>query len=185
MSPEKELLLQKILSNAHYDFEKGLNTHAFFKVNDKMTGEDLVQDTFKKTWAFLVKGGRIDMMRAFLYHILNDLIVDEYRKRKSVSLDALLEKGFEPSIKESERLYNILDGRSAILLINKLPKAYREIMNMRYIQDLSIKEMSLLTGQSKNSIAVLSCRGLQKLKVLYNNTFRGGLNSKQTHSTSS
>jgi len=32
-------------------------------------------------------------MRAFLYHILNDLIVDEYRKHKASSLTLLMEKG--------------------------------------------------------------------------------------------
>lgn len=32
-------------------------------------------------------------MKAFPYHVLNNLIVDEYRKRKTASLDDLLEKG--------------------------------------------------------------------------------------------
>ena len=99
--------------------------------------------------------------------ILNNLIIDEYRKRKNVSLDSLLEKGFEPSINDFEQVLDLLDGRVAMLLIESLPERYRRVMRMKYVQDLTIKEMSLITGQSKNSIAVQIHRGLAKLKILY------------------
>lgn len=151
-------------------YGKGLSSHAFFKVNNRATSEDLVQDTFMKTWSYLVKGGKIDVMKSFLYHILNNLIVDEYRKRKIASLDVLIEKGYEPSANPSESLMNILDGGKALQLIQRLPQKYQKVMRMRYIQDLSLKEMSLVTGQSKNTIAVQLHRGLAKLKLLYKHT---------------
>ncbi len=107
-------------------------------------------------------------MKAFLYHVLNNLIVDEYRKRKTTSLDTLLEKGFEPVVDDSsKRLMNILDGKAATLLISELPEMYRKVMKMKYIQDLSIKEISLIIGQSKNATTVQLHRGLEKLKLLY------------------
>lgn len=77
---------QKMLATAHSDFAKRLTTYASYKIYDRMLGDDLVQDTFLKTWKYLVKGGKIDIMKAFLYHILNNLIVDEYRKRKADAL---------------------------------------------------------------------------------------------------
>jgi len=128
----------------------------------------LVQDAFMKTWSYLIKGGKIDTMKAFLYHILNDLIVDEYRKHKTISFDVLLEKGFEPKNDHSKRLFNLLDGKAAILLIQRLPEKYQKVMRMKYVQELSLKEMSLITGQTKNALAVQLHRGLEKLKMLYN-----------------
>ncbi|MDO8572347.1 MAG: RNA polymerase sigma factor [bacterium] len=158
---------QSVLAVAHHDYEKGLNAHAFFKIHDRAIGEDLVQDTFMKTWMYLVKGGKIDVMKAFLYHVLNQLIVDQYRKHKTTSLDILLEKGFEPSTGHSDSIFDVLDGRAALLLIQHLPEKYQKVMRMRFIQDLSLKEISLITGQSKNTIAVQVHRGLDKLKLLY------------------
>lgn len=38
---------------------------------------------------------------------------------------------------------------------------------MRYVQDLSLAEMALVTGKSKNTMAVQAHRGLAKLKQLY------------------
>ena len=131
----------------------------------------MVQDTFMKTWLYLVKGGKIDLMRAFLYHVLNNLIVDEYRKNKTSSLDILLEKGFEPSTGNSDPLIDFLDGKKAILLIQRLPETYHQVMRMRHVQDLSLQEISLLTGQTKNSIAVQLHRGLQKHRIIYENGF--------------
>lgn len=167
-STRQEQRRDVVLTAAHRDYEKGLNAHAFFKMQNREMGEDLVQETFMKTWKYLVKGGKIEIMKAFLYHVLNHLIVDEYRKRKTVSLDVLLEKGYEPGKDYSERLFNMLDGKAAIILILRLPEKYQKVMRMRYVQDLSLAEMALITGQSKNTIAVQLHRGLEKLKALYN-----------------
>ncbi len=165
---KQKLKRQKILTLAHNDYEKGLNLHAFFKVHDHEVSEDLVQDTFMKTWIYLVKGGKVNMMKAFLYHILNNLIIDEYRKHKTISLDVLMEKGFEePNTGHSSRLFNVLDGQTAALLILKLPEKYQKIIKMKYVQDLSLEEISLITGQSKKTIAVQLHRGIEKLKLLY------------------
>jgi len=167
MTPKEKMRLQGVLSTAHTDYEKGLNARAFFKVSNHETGEDLVQQTFMKTWVYLVKGGKIEIMKAFLYHILNNLIVDEYRKRKTSSLDVLTEKGFEPSAVDSTNIMNVLDGKAALLLIERLPDMYKKVMRMKYVQDLSLKEISLITGLSKNAIAVQIHRGIEKIKILY------------------
>lgn len=159
--------LEAELTSAHHHYSRAMNTHAFFKVPNHDISEDLVQDTFVKTWRYLLKGGKIDVMKAFLYHILNHLIVDEYRKKKNLSLDVLLEQGFEPSTDPTDRLLNVLDGKTAQSLIPKLPEKYQKVIKMRYIQDLSLKEMSLVTGRSKNTLAVQTHRGLAKLKKLY------------------
>ena len=158
------------MTDAYQTYEKGMNKHSFFKVHNHELSDDLVQDTFMKTWSYLVRGGKIDIMKAFLYHVLNNLIVDEYRKHKTVSLDLLLEKGIEPralSSGDPRRLFNILDGKAVLLLIQRLPEKYQKVLRMRYVQDLSLAEMSLITGKSKNAIAVQIHRGLAKLKLLY------------------
>lgn len=168
MTKKQNTKLQTLMTVAYNDYEKGLNARSLFKMHDPIISESLVQDTFSKTWSYLVKGGKILLMKAFLYHILNDLIIDEYRKRKIISLDVLIEKGFDINTEDSKKLFDILDGKVAFLLIEKLPIKYRKIMNMRYIQDLTIKEMSIVTGQTNNAMTVQLHRGLEKLKILYN-----------------
>ena len=170
MTLKQELQQRALFTAGFQNYEKGLNLHAFYKLHDKALGENLVQETFMKTWVYLAKGGRIETMKAFLYHVLNNLIVDEYRKHKTVSLDALLEKGFEPvSSSEPETVVNILDGKAAMNLIDKLPEKYKKVMQMRYLNDLSLEEIARVTGKSKNTMAVQAHRGLKMLKTLHSN----------------
>lgn len=168
MTPKQETQRKAAFSTAYQDYEKGLNRRAFFKVHDHGISDGLVQDTFVKTWTYLVAKGEIATMKAFLYHVLNNLIVDEYRRRKTTSLDVLVEGGHEPNTGNSDRLFNGLDGKAALLLIARLPQTYQQVMNMRYVRNLSIKEISLITGKSKNLVTVQAYRGLEKLKLLYN-----------------
>lgn len=168
MKPSKHTIqLQRVLSHAHSEFEKGLLKHARFRVSDTGVCDDLVQDTFLKTWVYLVKAGKINLMKPFLYHVLNCLIIDEYRKKKSVSLDVLIENGFELEGDELERTINTLDGQAAVALIETLPIAYQKIMSLRYIDDFSLSEIAVETGLTKNLVAVKTHRGMEKLRVLY------------------
>jgi RNA polymerase sigma-70 factor (ECF subfamily) len=156
-----------ILSKAHDVYRKGLSAYASYKISNRSRSEDLVQETFFKTWKFIVKGGKIDIMKAFLYHVLNYLIIDEYRKHKTISLDVLLKKGFEPSIDDSEKIINEFDAKIAFSLIKRLPKKYQDIIRMRFIKDLSIDEISISKKQTKNTTAVQVHRGLERLKHLF------------------
>lgn len=40
-------------------------------------------------------------------------------------------------------------------------------MLMRYVQDLNLTEMALITGDTKNTVAVQAYRGLELLKKIY------------------
>ena len=169
MTIEQKTKLEETFTIAHKQYNTALNRHAFFKLNNSDLSADLVQNTFIKTWNYLMKGGEIHIMKAFLYHVLNNLIIDQYRKHKTNSLDLLIEKGFEPNTNDFRRIFDILDGEKAFLLIKKIPEKYQKIINMRFVQDMSIEEISANIGTSRNNIAVQIHRGLEKLKLLYKN----------------
>lgn len=169
LSRAKLNVIRDNMGVAHSDYHRGLLRRALYKTSDGEVSQDLVQATFLKTLLYLQKGGKVDLMRSFLNHVLNDLIVDEYRYRKNrtVSLDTLLKNGFEPGSNEFEREINVLDGKRVILLIPQLPKKYEVVIRLRYLKGLSLKEMALITGQSENTVAVQVHRGLAKLKKLH------------------
>lgn len=163
---QKKDVIDKRINRAYGLHQTNLTKRALYKTSDIHLSEDLVQATFLKTLLYLQKGGKIDTMRAFLNHILNDLIVDEYRKRKTVSLDSLLDQGFNPSVDYTEQLINILDGKKAIALVDQLPRKYKLVIKMRYIKGLTLQEIATLTHQTPNTVSVQSYRGLKKLAEL-------------------
>ncbi len=166
---KKQQRLHALLSEAYETHAKSLRKHAIFKLNNIPLADDLVQETFFKAWKYLLRQGEIEMMHAFLYHVLDGLIIDQYRKakRKVVSLDVLLESGYEPCAIDYEREYNVFDGKEAFQLTKQLSSHYQEVLTMRYMKGLSLGEMAEITGQSKNTMAVQTHRGLGKLRELY------------------
>jgi RNA polymerase sigma factor (sigma-70 family) len=158
---------EEIFIQAYGDYEKSLLKRSFFKVSNHELADDLVQNTFLKTWEYLVKNGDIDSMRAFLFHILNDLIIDEYRKKKSVSLDKIMEGGFEIAIDDSDTLIDTIDGKTVMLLIPLLTERHAEVVSMKYIEDMTLKEIASATHQSRATVAVQIHRGMEKLAILF------------------
>ena len=76
---------------AFEEYSDALFRHASLRVSDRERSVDLVHDTFTTVWGYVRGGHEIEQFRPFLYKVLNNLIIDEYRKRKEASLDAILE----------------------------------------------------------------------------------------------
>lgn len=159
--------LEDVLTHAYHDHKKKLYMYARTKIQNPDVCEDLVQAAYMKTWSYLVRNGDITFIKSFLYHALKALIIDEYRKYKSYSLDSLMESGFELCDEGYKNASNTFDGEQAVALIDNLPEKYKKVVHMRYIRGLHLREISKLTGQTNNAVAVCSHRGLEKLKVLY------------------
>lgn len=161
LSSNEEMFIQ-----AYSDYEQMLLKRSFFKINDNELADDLVQNTFLKTWEYLLRNGKVDHMRAFLYNVLNNFIVDEYRKNKPISLDMMTEDGFQIEFDDSEKIINTIDGKTAMLMIPLLSDKYSEILSMRFIDEMTISEIAKATSKRKPTVRVQIHRGLEKLAIL-------------------
>lgn len=158
---------------AFEEYSDALFRHATYRLSDRERAIDLVHDTFTKVWNYTRSGHAIDTYRPFLYKILNNLIIDEYRKRKEMSLDALLEEegtqeGSFDELSEGslDELTFALDAKKALVLIQDIPDVYREVIILRYIDGLGPKEISDLIEESENVVSVRIHRGIKMLREL-------------------
>lgn len=156
---------------AFEDYSDALFRHASMRISDRERSIDLVHDTFTKVWTYVKNGHDVDNFRPFLYKVLNNLIIDEYRKQKEFSLDALFEKdgvdeGTFAELSEStvEALAATIDGKQAFELISSLPDVYREVLILRFVDGLGPREISELIEESENVVSVRIHRGLKTLR---------------------
>lgn len=147
--------------------------HATVRLSDRERAVELVHDSFTKVWGYIRSGHEIDSFRPFLYKVLNNLIIDEYRKRRESSLDAIFEKeGIDESAFEElhdhshEALINSLDAKRAVAVVSELPDVYREVITLRFVDGLGPKEISLLVEETENVVSVRLHRGIKLMKEL-------------------
>src|SRR5437016_3353518 len=92
--------LEKQFLDTYSAYSDQIFRFIFFKLNDREKAKDFTQEAFMKTWIHISQDGNPDNVRAFLYRVAGNLVVDEYRKRSrtlpNASLDELMEDGFEP-----------------------------------------------------------------------------------------
>ncbi len=160
---------------AYDTFSPAIFRHCLFKVSDRELAKDLTQEVFTRVWKYVAAGNKVGNIKAFLYRVANNLVVDEYRKKKGISLDKLMEDGFDVSTGEEKRVYDIFDGKEAVLILNKIDPKYREVIMMRYMEGLLPKEIALILNETENSVSVRINRGLKKAKKFIN----GGTDGKK------
>lgn len=160
---------------AYDEYSDALFRHAQLRINDRERAVDVVHDTFTKVWSYIRAGHEIEQFRPFLYKVLNNLIVDSYRKKRDSSLDALFEKegideGTFDELSESsvESLAATIDGRQAFALLETLADEYREVIVLRFVDGLGPKEIAELIEESENTVSVRIHRGLAQLRKRMN-----------------
>ncbi len=169
-TPQKPTDPAQILTAAYDQYSDAIFRHCYFRVFNRERGKELMQETFMRVWEYLLSGQEVLNMRAFLYRIANNLIVDESRKKKEASLDALQEEGWDPpGADEVVKMKNALEEQRVLKTLKKIDKTYSETFVMRHIDGLSPAEIADIIGESTNTVSVRLHRAVKQLRVILNN----------------
>ena len=152
-------------NNAAFDtllsrYQDSIHSYIYFIVRNKELAEDIFQETFVKV-IMTIKQGRYTengKFKAWITRIAHNLIIDYFRQEKSentISNDEV-EVDLFNNIKLCDSTIEEDIVRSQVLsdvkrLVKHLPDNQREVLVMRYYQDLSFKEIADITGVSINT----------------------------------
>lgn len=146
----------------------------YFKIGSKEEAEDLTSAVFLKTWNYIrVSEVEETTLKALIYKIARNIIIDQYRK-KSLRDEV-------PITDENENFINIKDDRqnlseqfdqaiekeAVLAKLSELKDEYREMIVLRYIEDLSIGEIAEIQGKKRGTVRVEAHRALRALKNLF------------------
>ncbi len=152
---------------ALYDLHHAaISRYCVRKCNDREIGQDMMQETFLRLWICLQRNDQILQARPFIYRIAHNLVIDNVRRKKEISLDGLQEVGFEPSIDPWHHTYSRLDARRPLKMLSTLKKPIRQVLHRRFILGHSPVEIAEHTGNNTNTVSVRIYRGLKQLRVM-------------------
>lgn len=157
MTQEQEFL-------AWYDkYADKLFRYCLYRVYDREHAKEITQQIFLKAWEYLTQKKTIDSPQAFLYRIATNLIIDSREKKTTLSLDELVEDGHEPSKTEEYGWINSIEVKEIIAIIETLDPIHRDVLLMRYVDELKPKEIAKILNESQNVISVRIHRGKAEL----------------------
>ena len=165
MTDEELVVLYAEGNNAAFDillnrYKSSIHSYIYFIVRNKELTEDIFQETFVKV-IMTIKQGRYTengKFKAWITRIAHNLIIDSFRQEKSENLVSC----DEPEVNILNNI-GLAEGTIENAIVNRqilsdvrrlmefLPDEQREVVYMRFYQDLSFKEIAEQTGVSINT----------------------------------
>jgi RNA polymerase sigma-70 factor (ECF subfamily) len=140
------------------------------KIQNRQEAEDVLQDVFVKAYRGLGSLKIKDLnFNAWLYKIASNTINDHFRKVYRTPDILAIDENFDladnkPSLQKQLEVKSDMEGLQ--LTLNKLPPLYKQVLELRYLQEFSLAEIAKILNKSNLSVRLLQYRALKKIHII-------------------
>ncbi|MFZ5559894.1 MAG: RNA polymerase sigma factor [Patescibacteria group bacterium] len=145
----------------------------YFRIKSYEEAEDLTQAVFLKAWNALPNyQQKKNPFSSWLYTIARNTIIDYWKKRKEWKISDLA----RDTIKDSRRpIYDLIeeeeDFRVVKEAISLLSEDQQEVIILKFIEELSNKEIAKIMNKKEDAIRQLQSRAIKSLKEYLNKDY--------------
>lgn len=140
--------------------------YIYSKVGNREDAEDLTSQIFVKAVRSVDAGRGPLSMQKWLFQVARTTIADYWRayyRAPASSLEELLDAGWEGPFDEGEDAPpSDVPGERVQRILQALPPQYREVLNCRFLLNLSIKETAARLSLTEANVKVLQSRALKR-----------------------
>lgn len=129
--------------------------YCYYRLKDAYLAEDVTQETFLRSLESdrYMEAGR---PLAFLYTVARNLCTDEFRRRKPEELPK--------ELTDDRPEDSLTEGISLRMALEELTEEERELVLLRYVNEVPVSELAKLYGISRFSLYRETRRILKKLE---------------------
>jgi RNA polymerase sigma-70 factor (ECF subfamily) len=153
---------------AVYDrYASALLRHLSYRTPNKETAEDILSKTFLKSWEYVKSGKKITYLKQFLYTTAQNALTDFYRRKNTADVlsdDMTAYDRPDEHDRTTVMLDREFDKTILAAALAKIKPEFRDVLVMRYIDELEIEELSKHLETTPNAIYVRIHRALKSLK---------------------
>lgn len=153
------------------DFFTPIYKYIFYRIRDKEITMDIIQTVFLKAFMHKDKIQKQDALK-YLYTIARNQLIDHLRKKHAISLDAVenfIEKTPDDSVLDPEKTTIVNNEKEFVQkMLSTLPELQREIITLRYLQELEYSEIAAITGKTEEALRQIVSRAMRILHKQYN-----------------
>ena len=137
----------------------------YYRVADQAEVEDMTEMVFLKTWEVLPgSSAQIGNIRAWLYRVAHNLVVDRYRTHKlTTSLDAAADLQ-DGTLQPEAAVQKAQAAERMAWMISHLEPRQQQVLVCRFVSGLSHAETARVMDLAENHVRVLQFRALKALR---------------------
>lgn len=141
--------------------------HLYYQLGDAHTAEDLTTEVFMRAIQHLhrFRAGE-GTVKAWLFRIARNLAIDQQRKGQGRLHVSLLDDHQDGAPSPYELVEHTLSVDALYAALQRLTAEQREVIVLRFIDDLSIAEAAQVMNKTDSAIKNLQLRALKALQRL-------------------
>ena len=158
-----------------YDYyQPKIYRFVLIKVGRREEAEDLTHEVFKSAWLNIESYKNMGFpFSSWLYKIARNQVTDHYRSAKGeVSIDKIDPEYFVAPASIQLDLAGKMEIEKVRNAIEELKPEYQDILIMRFIEDVSVKEAAAALDKSEGAVKVLQHRAIKELKNILGDVSR-------------
>ena len=152
------------------EYSPSLYAHAVMRLGEPRAAEDAVQETFLRAYRAMPRFEGEFHLRAWLHRILTNVCFDEGdRRRREVRTFDRMASLADPVVPPADEVLDFdrdAAQREVATALASLPDAYRQALELRYVDQLSFREVTDATGVSEENAHARVHRGRAALRRL-------------------
>jgi RNA polymerase sigma-70 factor (ECF subfamily) len=146
----------------------------YFKVSSEEEAQDLTADVFLKAWQYLLleseeKGKEVRYLGAMLYGIAKNRVIDHYRSKAHRDTVPMADDAGD-KIADERHLQDVTEAKIDVQFLEKhlrsLKDEYREVLVMKYLDELGTGEIAKFLDKTPGNVRVLLHRATNALKEI-------------------
>lgn len=133
---------------------------------DEFLAEDITQSTFLKAWNWLPKFSLSrGTFQSFLFTVARNTVIDNQRKKKEFSLEIQDSDVLRSNEDLEEIVSKVEEAQEVQKALSQLSTFDRQIVILRYFEELSFREISQVVNKREGAIRVRVHRILGQLRI--------------------
>lgn len=137
-----------------------------FRVGSPHDAEELTAEVFLRGWEYATSS-MIEKPSALFYRIARNVVADHYREREKMGETASMQEAHEVPDSTpiaSEQMEMAEDQAQLLRALKSLKEEYRDALMMRYMDEMSVKEIAQALEKTPNNVRVLLHRAKKALE---------------------
>jgi len=137
------------------------------RIKDREQASDIVSDSFISLYENIKFVKYPKAVKSYLFRIVKNKLIKYYSREKTIPLSDFdldrinLGNTSRKSSNKSNKLILKMEN-----ILRRLPKIYEEVLRLRFLSGLKIKEAAEILNKSENNIKVIQNRAIKKAKVI-------------------